>query len=474
MIEILQSILALIVTIAILVTVHEFGHFYVARRCGVLVERFSVGFGRPLVVFKRGSSAPSVEQSVVAQQYPGDNQEPLPETEYCIAMIPLGGYVKMLDEREGYVPEHLRDYAFNRQSLLARTAIVAAGPAANFLLAFVLYWLLFTAGVSGVAPVIDTPPAGSPAAELKLGKGSEILTVDGQQTRTWRQVNLALFDRLGESGAILIEVKPFAAGETQSLSIPIDAFLIQEEEPNPALALGLLLSRPPIPAVLGDILPGGAAETAGLRSGDQVLKIEGQIVSGWQGFVEMIQANPGQRLALEVDRDGQVVYLNVRPEAVVIEGATIGRIGVGIGSTAWPEELQRVVSEPLYWAWLPALEKTADMIGFTVNSLVKMVQGLISTSNLSGPITIAKIANQTAQTSLESFVTFIALVSISLGVLNLLPIPMLDGGHLFYFFIEAVTRQPVPERVQMWGLQVGMVLLVGIMMLAFYNDLLRL
>jgi len=475
MIEILQSILALIVTIAILVTVHEFGHFYVAKRCGVMVERFSVGFGRPLLTFRGAPQSPVVAKQVSSGAGgQGDNGGTLPGTEYVIAMIPLGGYVKMLDERDGQVPPHLSPFAFNRKFLIARVAIVAAGPVANFLLAFGLYWILFTAGVSGVAPFLSAPSEGTPAQQAGLGAGAEVLSVDERSTPTWRAVSLALFDRLGETGSIVLTVRDAPGEIERQVGLPIKNFLIGEDEPDPAGALGLMLERPPIPPVLGEVVPGGRANAAGIAKGDRVLKVSGQSIETWQAFVERIQAAPERALELEVDRAGQRQFLTVRPEAASVGDATIGRIGVGLGDVSWPSERQRVVREPIYWAWIPALNKTVEMIGFTLDSIGKMVQGLISTSNLSGPITIAKIANRTAQTSLESFVTFIALVSISLGVLNLLPIPMLDGGHLLYFLVEGVTGRPVSERIQMWGLQIGMVFLVGIMMLAFYNDLLRL
>ena len=473
MIEFLQSVLALIVTISILVTVHEFGHFYVAKKCGVHVERFSVGFGKVLVRLQ--GKPPKVDNAYATQGAHTVSNEPLAGTEYCIAMIPLGGYVKMLDERDTFVADDLLDFAFNRKPLWQRTLIVAAGPLANFILAFFVYWSLFVAGVSGVAPILGEPAPGSAAERAGLKAGIEILRVDDKATGTWSEVNLALFDRLGDSGAIKMIVRTEAGlDNVQTLSLPIARFLAGEDEPRPATALGLGLMQPVFAPILGEVSAGSPAETGGLKAGDQVILADGIALDAWADFVALVQARAGQRISLRVKRGQSDLYLEVTPEAVATSEGTIGRIGVALGPQQWPSSMQRLTRAPFYTAWLPALDKTYEMTRFTFESIGKMIQGLVSTRNLSGPITIAKIANQTAGNGLESFLGFIALVSISLGVLNLLPIPMLDGGHLLYFLIEGVTGKPVSEQIQTWGLQIGMVFLVGIMMLAFYNDLLRL
>jgi regulator of sigma E protease len=473
MIEFLQSVLALIVTISILVTVHEFGHFYVAKKCGVHVERFSVGFGK--VLFRLQGKPPNLNNANSMQGARTVSNEPLAGTEYCIAMIPLGGYVKMLDERDTFVADDLLGFAFNRKPLWQRTLIVAAGPLANFILAFFVYWVLFVSGVSGIAPILGESLPGTAAERAGLDAGGEILSVDGKATVTWADVNLALFDRLGDSGAIEITVRPQTGlGSVQTLSLPIARFLAGEDEPRPAAALGLGLMQPVFAPILGEVSAGSPADLAGLIAGDQVIMVDGVALDAWSDFVSLVQARAGQRVSLQVKRGQSDLYLEVTPEAVATSDGTIGRIGVALGPQRWPLSMQRLTRAPVYSAWLPALVKTVEMTRFTFESIGKMVQGLVSTSNLSGPITIAKIANQTASNGLESFLGFIALVSVSLGVLNLLPIPMLDGGHLLYFLIEGVTGKPVSEQIQTWGLQIGMVFLVGIMMLAFYNDLLRL
>lgn len=473
MIEFLQSVLALIVTISILVTVHEFGHFYVAKKCGVHVERFSVGFGK--VLFRLQGKPPNLDQAPAVLGARAVSNEPLAGTEYCVAMIPLGGYVKMLDERDAFVADDLVDFAFNRKPLWQRTLIVAAGPLANFILAFFVYWILFAVGVAGIAPILGEPLPGSVAEQVGLKAGSEIVSVDDKATVTWSEVNLALFDRLGDTGVIEMVVRPEPGlSNQQAVSLPIARFLAGEDEPRPAAALGLGLLQPVVAPILGEVSPGSPADIGGLKAGDQVIMADGVALAAWSDFVALVQARAGQRVSLQVKRGQSDLYLEVTPEDFATPEGTIGRIGVALGPQQWPSSMQRLTRSPLHTAWLPALEKTGAMTRFTFESIGKMLRGLVSTRNLSGPITIAKIANQTAGNGLESFLGFIALVSISLGVLNLLPIPMLDGGHLLYFLIEGATGKPVSERIQTWGLQIGMVFLVGIMILAFYNDLLRL
>jgi len=473
MIEVLQSILALIVTLSILVTIHEFGHFWVARLCNVHVLRFSVGFGKPLYM-KRGAAPDPVP-------VPGDQEvltrsnEPLQGTEFVVAAIPLGGYVKMLDEREGFVPDDQLHLVFNRKPLLQRIAIVSAGPIANFLLAIVAYWVLFTIGVSGIIPLLGDIEPDSKAGRAGLRAGQEIVAVDGKATRTWADVNLKLFDRMGESGDITITIQePGAVNATTDFHISVQSWMSGVEEPYPVSDLGLTLKYPEIPARIGGIIKDGRAEAAGLMAGDEIVSANGLAVATWISWVETIQASPEKSIVMEVLRDNQIIQITVTPALSERNGEMVGFIGASREAIQIPEEMQRNISYPIYSAWIPALEKTWEITLFTLSSIKKMIVGAISPKNLSGPITIAQIASATAQSGLVSFIGFIALLSISLGVLNLLPIPVLDGGHLLYYFIELVIGKPVPERVQVWGLQIGMFFIFSIMLLAFYNDLARL
>ncbi len=473
MIEILQSILALIVTLSILVTIHEFGHYWVARMCNVHVLRFSVGFGKPIYI-KRGP-APTPVPVPDDQEIRTRSNEPLMGTEFAIAVIPLGGYVKMLDEREGFVPDDMKHLAFNRKPLSQRIAIVAAGPVANFLLAILAYWVLFSVGVTGVVPLLGDIDPDSKAGRAGFKAGQEIVAIDGAETRTWSDVNLRLFRRLGESGDIVITVNQAGSYDSRiELHVAINDWMSNIEEPYPTSDLGLVLKYPKIPARIGGIIADGRAEAAGLLAGDEVITANGRRISSWISWVEVIKANPESPIALKIMRDHEMIDLTVIPARIEREGEVFGFIGASREAIVLPPEMLREVSYPLYYAWIPAINKTWEITVFTLISIKKMMVGAISPKNLSGPITIAQIANQTAQSGLASFIGFIALLSISLGVLNLLPIPVLDGGHLLYYFIELVVGKPVPERVQVWGLQMGMFLIFSIMLLAFYNDLTRL
>jgi len=491
MLEVLQSVIALIVTLSILVTIHEYGHYAAARLCGVHVLRFSVGFGK--VLYTRRGRPPEPVTIPAEQTIATRSNEPLNGTEFTIAALPLGGYVKMLDEREGFVPDDQLHLTFNRKPVLQRIFIVAAGPAANFLLAIVAYWALFTLGVTGIVPVLGDIDPESSAARAGLHVNQEIVAVDGVPTSTWSEVNLRLFGRIGDSGEIQLTTRdaqlsrdetfdsefssmgsPAGLAPSNHYFIAVDQWLSDVEEPNPAQALGLVLKYPVIPAVIGSVIDNEPAIAAGLASGDKVVEANGQSIDSWRQWVELIQGSADKPVSLVVQRRTEVLYLTVTPRAMEREGKSVGYVGASRQSIDLPADMQRVVSYPLYSAWLPAVQKTWAVTVFTLDSIQKMIVGAISPKNLSGPITIAQIASATAQSGPESFVGFIALLSISLGVLNLLPIPVLDGGHLLYYLVELVTRRPVPEKIQLWGLQLGMFILVSIMLLAFYNDLTRL
>lgn len=450
--DILFSIAITLATLAVLVAVHEFGHFWVARRCGVKVLRFSIGFGKPLARWRDRL-----------------------DTEYVIAAIPLGGYVKMLDEREGEVDPAELDLAFNRKPVLSRMAVVVAGPVANFLLAIVAYWALFMAGETGYAPVIGEVQSGSIAEVAGLEPGQEIIAVDGRKTPTWQALSFRLLERIGDSGPISFAVSYPGSDVIYESRGQLDEWLSGEDEPDLYAALGLTLYMPPIVPVLDEIVPGGPAQRAGLQSGDRILATDGRPMALWEDWVEYVRARPGQQMQVLLERDGQELELSLTPEAATADdGAQIGRVGVGVSVPTMPESQRREFSRGPLESLVAGVQRTGDMVGFTVKSMVKMVQGLISPKNLSGPITIAKVATSSAKSGLESYIGFLALLSVSLGVLNLLPIPVLDGGHLMYYSIELVAGRPVPERVQMVGYQIGLLLVVSLMVFALYNDFSRL
>ena len=479
MIDFLQTVLALLVTISILVTIHEFGHYWVARLCNVHVIRFSVGFGKSIYV-KKGRQPVYEEQPVYDKE--GNlvpvrtrSNEPLAPTEFTIAAIPLGGYVKFLDEREGFVPDDQIHLAFNRKTVWQRIAIVSAGPVANFLLAIAAYWMLFASGVTGVIPVLGELDPESAAARAGLQQGHEIVAVDGKATKTWSEVNLGLFDRLGETGEIVLTVVEPGSYDAQSnYNVPVTQWLSNSVSPVPARDLGLVVQLPEFPAVIGGLNDDGRATASGVEVGDEFLSVDGVSVMDWPHLVDVIQASPEQTLNVIVLRSGQTMKIDLTPKGIERDGSILGFIGASPQPVNFPPEMLRETRYPIYSAWMPAAVKTWEVTLFTLVSIKKMIVGAISPKNLSGPITIAQVASATAENGLESFVGFIALLSISLGVINLLPIPVLDGGHLVYYFIELIAGRPVPERVQVWGLQVGTFLIMGIMVLAFYNDIARL
>ena len=479
MIDFLQTVLALLVTLSILVTIHEFGHYWVARLCNVHVIRFSVGFGKSIYM-KKGRQPVYEEQPVYDKE--GNlvpvrtrSNEPLAPTEFTIAAIPLGGYVKFLDEREGYVPDDQIHLAFNRKTVWQRIAIVSAGPIANFLLAIAAYWMLFASGVTGVIPVLGELDPESAAARAGLQQGHEIVAVDGKAAKTWSEVNLGLFDRLGETGEIVLTVVEPGSYDAQSnYKVPVTQWLSNSAAPVPARDLGLVVQLPEFPAVIGGLNDDGRATASGVEVGDEFLSVDGVSVMDWPHLVDVIQGSPEQTLNVIVLRSGQTMKIDLTPKGIERDGSILGFIGASPQPVNFPPEMLRETRYPIYSAWMPAAVKTWEVTLFTLASIKKMIVGAISPKNLSGPITIAQVASATAENGLESFVGFIALLSISLGVINLLPIPVLDGGHLVYYFIELIAGRPVPERVQVWGLQMGTFLIMGIMVLAFYNDLTRL
>jgi len=458
--EILVSVLALVVTLGILVTIHEFGHFWVARRCGVKVLRFSIGFGK------------------AAKTWIGKDG-----VEYVIAPIPLGGYVKMLGQEDTSVAEasdvapSQRHMSFAYKPLWQRMAIVAAGPIANFLLAIFVFWIINIAyGVNGIAPVVNQVVEDSPAYQAGLRAGDEIIAVDGEPTIIWQQVSLQMLARLGETGNLVLTVDPAGSSTTRDIAIPITGWMGGSTAPNPISDLGIIQIE--IPALIAGVVPEGRAEQGGLQAGDEILAVGGLAIRGWSHWVEVIRSNPELPLQVEVKRGNSIIDLTLRPAlAELDDGSPIGSIGAYVEETSLdeiiPPEMHREIRYNPLTALQPALVETWDKSLFVLDSVKKMVIGLISVKNINGPITIAQVAGETATYGLNVYLGFLALLSISLGVLNLLPIPVLDGGHLLYYVIEAIIRRPVPERIQAWGLQLGILLISGVMVLAIYNDVTR-
>ncbi|WP_309677538.1 sigma E protease regulator RseP [Pseudomonas sp.] len=447
----LYMIVGTLVALGVLVTFHEFGHFWVARRCGVKVLRFSVGFGMPLLRWhdKKG-------------------------TEFVVAAIPLGGYVKMLDEREGEVPADQLDQSFNRKSVRQRIAIVSAGPIANFLLAMFFFWVLAMLGSEQVRPVIGAVESGSIAAKAGLSAGQEIIAIDGEPTSGWAAVNLQLVRRLGESGSLQVLVRDQGSTVDSPRELMLDKWLKGADEPDPIRSLGLRPWRPALPPVLAELDPKGPAQAAGLKTGDRLLALDGKSLDDWQQVVDTVRMHPDTKIMLRVERDGAQIDVPVTLAARGEKKAPNGYLGAGVKAVDWPPEMIREVSYGPVAAIGEGARRTWTMSVLTLDSLKKMLFGELSVKNLSGPITIAKVAGASAQSGVADFLNFLAYLSISLGVLNLLPIPVLDGGHLLFYLIEWARGRPLSDRVQGWGIQIGISLVIGVMLLALVNDLGRL
>ncbi|HCH23765.1 MAG TPA: RIP metalloprotease RseP [Oceanospirillaceae bacterium] len=472
--SILFTIVTTLFAVGVLVAVHEAGHFFVARWCRVKVLRFSVGFGKPLWrrVGKGG-------------------------TEYVLAAIPLGGYVRMLDSRNDKVPAQLLSSAFDQQSVYKRIAIVAAGPIVNLLFAALLYAGVQYAGVTHLVPVIGAPQAQSVAEHAGLQSGQKILAIDGVTIQSWNDVHLQLLERLGDSGSVEVLAQsldvqelqyqaqtPVAGRNLQSLpligyaqtyQLPIRHWLADDLATSPLAQLGLSTWYPRIPVKLDRIVAGGGAEQAGLQVGDLLTHFNNEPTPDYAVFVNKVQASPGQQVDIGYLRQGMARNVTVRLQSKDLDdGRLIGLIGVGVSGLAWPNSLLETADLSAWQAMVNGTKQVWQMMSLTLSALQGMLFGEVSVEHLSGPISIAKVASNSAAMGLISFVTFMAYLSVSLGVLNLLPVPVLDGGHLLYYLIEMVTGKPVPDSVQRAGLRIGMALIMTMMLIALFNDVARL
>lgn len=450
--SLLYTIPAFLIAISILVVVHEFGHFWVARTLGVKVLRFSVGFGKPLWMRRYGPD----------------------RTEWVIAAIPMGGYVKMLDEQEGDVPVRDLPRAFNRQPIWKRTLIVLAGPAFNFLFAIGAYSAMNIAGMEGIQPVVGRVAESSLAEQAGFRPGDVIRRIDGSTVQSWDERRLYLYERALDRAMVRFEVRDRDGLEQvrqldlSSLSpSDVGAGLVDRQ-------IGMSPRMPEIPPVIGTLEEQGPARRAGINVGDRVLAINNEEIRDWAGLVKAVSSRPDETLTLLVETGGIQRTVYVTTQVVESNGRRAGRIGAGVRIPEMPADMLVTVSYPPLQAIREGLETTWRMSVLTLKMLAKMLVLEVSTKTISGPLTIAQVAGASAQIGIASFVLFLAVVSVSLGVLNLLPIPILDGGHLLYYAIEGVTRRPVSERMLLWGQQIGIALLAALMALAFYNDLMRL
>ncbi|WP_304164373.1 sigma E protease regulator RseP [Lonsdalea britannica] len=451
MMNILWSLAAFIVALGVLITVHEFGHFWVARRCGVRVERFSIGFGKAL--WRRR-----------------DRQG----TEYVIALIPLGGYVKMLDGRVADVPPELAHQAFDHKTVWQRAAIVSAGPIANFIFAIFAYWLVFILGVPGVRPVVGEVLPDSIAAQAQISPGMELKSIDGIETPDWDSVRLAFISKIGDAD-MTIGTAPLGSSLIEQKKLDLRSWSFEPDKQDPAVSLGIVPRGPQVEAVLAGIQPHSAAEKAGLQAGDRIVKVDGQLVSRWQQFVIAVREHPGERVELSVEREGETVSIALTPDSKTVGKDRIeGFAGVIPRVTPLPEEYKTVRQYGPFSAVYEATDKTWQLMKLTVGMIGKLIAGDVKLNNLSGPISIAQGAGMSADYGLIYYLMFLALISVNLGIINLFPLPVLDGGHLLFLAIEKLKGGPVSERVQDFSYRIGTVLLMMLMGLALFNDFSRL
>jgi len=451
MFSVLCNLLALLVALGALITVHEFGHFWVARRCGVRVERFCIGFGRALWCRTNCQG-----------------------TEYVIALIPLGGYVKMLDERVEAVAPASRHQAFNNKPIWQRAAIVSAGPIANFLFAILAYWLVFIIGVPAFRPIICEISPQSIAAKAEISPGMELKSVDGIETPDWESVRLALLAKIGD---LQTEVGMASFGSSQQVIKTLDLrqWNFELDKQDPVVALGIIPRSPQIESVLAEVQPDSPAQKAGLHVGDRIVKIDDQRLDGWQTLVKRIHDSPGQPLSLEIERNGLLLFLTLIPDTKAMEkGKSVGLAGIIPKVMPLSEEYKTI----RHYGWLPALYQASDktwyLMRLTVSMLRKLITGNVKLNNLSGPISIAQGAGASAESGLVYYIMFLALISVNLGIINLFPLPVLDGGHLLFLAIEKLKGRPVSERVQDYSYRIGSIMLVLLMGLALFNDFSRL
>ncbi|MDX7820171.1 sigma E protease regulator RseP [Aeromonas caviae] len=447
---VLWNIGAFIVALGLLVAVHEFGHFWVARRCGVKVERFSIGFGK--AIWRRlGKDG----------------------TEYVLALIPLGGYVKMLDGRVDELKPGEEAQAFNHKSVWARMAIVAAGPMANFVFALFAFWLMFMIGVPSVKPVVGEVRPASIVAEAGILPGMEIVGVGGEETGDWESVTYALISHLGDD-SVQLKLKAANTSYAVDKTLQLAGWKFDPDKESPIGSLGIVPLGGKVLPVVEAVVPSSASEKAGLQIGDRIKGVDGDAITEWAQFVERVQQSPAQPLQVTVERGGSEMILILTPDGKKVKGQLVGFVGLSPQLVPLPDEYRTLLQYgPLQALW-HGVQKTWSLITLTFDMIGKLIGGIVSLDNLSGPISIAKGAGSSADYGLVYFLGFLALISVNLGIINLFPLPVLDGGHLVYFLIEAITGKPVSEKIQEVGFRIGAAILMLLMGIALFNDFARL
>ncbi|KTD38878.1 membrane associated zinc metalloprotease [Legionella nautarum] len=445
------TLLYFFLALLLLITVHEYGHFLVARLCGVKVLRFSFGFGKVLARWQGKQG-----------------------TEYVWSLLPLGGYVKMLDEGEGEVPAAERHLAFNNKSVWARIAIIVAGPLFNFIFAFVALWLVLVIGIKSLAPMIDGVNANSIAAKAGLEPKQEIVALDDRKINSWRDFQFALMPLLGSDITVSLTVKSLGNGQKKTLSLPLANWELDPKKPDPLKSLGIKPFIPNIPPIIGEIVKESPANAAGLQAGDVIKEINNKPIDDWLDLVEYVRQHPDEQLALVISRKGENQVVNLQIGAKLNGSKKEGFLGLRSEKVDWPAQWLRTERQGPLQAVRTAFTQTVELTGATFSLIGRFVTGKLALQSISGPVGIAQGAGESARSGLTYYLSFLALVSISLGVLNILPIPMLDGGHLLYCIIEVIRGRPLSDNIKSVGIYLGLMVLMGLMLLALSNDISRL
>jgi len=449
--NLLIAILGAILAIFSIIILHELGHFFVAKACGIKVLRFSIGFGKP--IWKRKGKD---------------------GTEYVLAILPLGGYVKMLGEGEEITSPEDAHRAFNKKPLLSRMAVVIAGPMVNFILAIIAYWCVFLIGVVHTKPVIGQVIPGSIAAAAGVKSGDELIRVNDIRTQNWQRAMMAIIMHMGDKGQLTLTIKPANSGKLQKKTLNLANWSVDRRKPDFFRSLGILPYQPKIPPVIAKTTFRSPAADAGLRAGDRVIAVNGRRVSDWRDLVNSVRSHPHKVIAVTVLRDNKRQVFKVKVGATKSKGQEYGFLGVQSYPSRWPSHMIQRDHYSVFSAWLPALEQTWRLTAFNFTVVVKMITGKVSVHTLGGPITVFQAAGKATQAGFQVYIGFLGFISLTIGFINLLPIPGLDGGHLLFQVIEGIFRRPIPERFQMIGFSIGMIFLIFLMVQATINDLMRL
>lgn len=447
----LSTLLYFLLALLLLVTVHEYGHFQVARWCGIKVLRFSFGFGKVLARWhdKKG-------------------------TEYAWSLFPLGGYVKMLDETEDVVPEHEKHLAFNNQPVWKRILVVLAGPFFNFLFAFVALWLVLVIGMHSLAPMIDSVKPNSIAAKAGLTAKQEIIGLDDVKINSWRDFQYAMMPMIGSKQTVTLKVKSLIDGHESTVNLPLADWQLNDKNPDPLKSLGIEPFVPTIPPVVGEVVPDSPADKGGIKVADKLLSINGNPFDDWMYFLDYVKSHPDQKIILNIVRDGHKQDLQMLVGSQNTQNKTEGFLGVRPQKINWPDNWLRLERQGPISAIGTALKQTVQLSGTTFTLMGRLITGKLGIKSISGPVGIAQGAGESGRNGLTYYLFFLAIVSISLGVLNLLPIPMLDGGHLLYYAVEIIRRKPLSDGVKSVGVYFGLLLLAALMCIALTNDISRL